>query len=287
MEEQLESGMTLRRGLGEGPLEDLEKGRRPARGHLGPLVHHGIQRGPHIGPVEWQGPREHFEGGNGIGPPIRGGGGLTPHQQLRCCVRGGAEHHARLGQAGFLGPGDAEVHELQAPFPAHDHVVGLHVPVGDALVPRGLEGHGALDEQMEEALQIHALLRQVRQQGSIHVFHGHEGPYVGIFAHIEDGHDVGVVQPGTDLRLPLEAQQQRVSVLRQTVDDFHRHLALEQGIPGQVDHAHGAAAQHALDLVAANEGRGNGHGKGTGASHGTGKGDARRESRLGKFTFRP
>ena len=100
-----------------------------------------------------------------------------------------------------------------------------------------------------------AFLHQAVQGLARHEFHGQEGPVALFLAHIVDGHDARMVQQAGDLGLPLEAQQVlvlvRFSLHGIQLHELDGHLALDPGILGEHDAAHGTRAQEAEDLVAA------------------------------------
>jgi hypothetical protein len=85
------------------------------------------------------------------------------------------------------------------------------------------------------------------QVAAVHELQRQEGPAPGR-AHLEDLHDVRVLQPGDDLRLGAEAGQLlRVGVRAR--QDFQGHQAGQPVLPGLEDDAHAAAAQLAEQLV--------------------------------------
>ncbi len=74
-------------------------------------------------------------------------------------------------------------------------------------------------------------------------------------ARVDEGEDVGVVEPGADADLseePLGAENRREF----RAQDLERNVAIVPHVPGEIDRGHPAGAELALDRVAAGEGRG-------------------------------
>ena len=67
-----------------------------------------------------------------------------------------------------------------------------------------------------------------------------------VVADVVDGDDVGVLEPAGRLRLAHEAAAQVLAVDAQQLE---RDVAVEHGVAGQVQHAHAAFPEEALDLV--------------------------------------
>ena len=78
--------------------------------------------------------------------------------------------------------------------------------------------------------------------------HGDEDRPVRL-AQLEDGDDVGVLQPRGGPRLALEAHAGVLVGQELGADGLERHQAVEDGVARLVDGAHGAAAEDALYLV--------------------------------------
>ena len=78
--------------------------------------------------------------------------------------------------------------------------------------------------------------------------HDDEQPPV-VLAHVVDGDDVGVAEPGARLRLAEEAGAKLVGDLDVARDDLEGHEAIEDRVMGLEDHAHAAAPDPLEDLV--------------------------------------
>ncbi len=241
-------GGVLHEGLGEDQLQVQVD----AVGEGGSFVDDAVEGGAHAGALEGQAAREDLEGGDGEGVAVGGRRSVAAREELRRRVGGRAEDHAGLGEAAVSSAGDAEIHQLEAAVPAHQHVLGLHVPVDDARLRGGLEGGHGLHQEPQAHFRREAVAAQAREAGPVDELHGEEGPHGRIHPHVVDRDDVGVVQPRADLRLALEALHGGFLLVAPApvAHGLDGHGALEEGVLGQVDHAHGAAAQHALDHVA-------------------------------------
>ncbi len=84
----------------------------------------------------------------------------------------------------------------------------------------------------------------------------HQRPRPLGFLDAVDGGDVGVVEAGEDLRLPLEPGEP-VRISREGVgEDLQGDLAVELGVGGLPDLAHPALAKEGRDVVVAEAGAG-------------------------------
>jgi hypothetical protein len=174
-------------------------------------------------------------------------------------VAGRPQKDVALGQAraAFQAPGQPEVADLGRAVGGQQDVARLQIPVDDpARVSRlggpGQRGHqrGGLSGRLGRARQLPG------QAASLEKLHGEVRPAL-VVAHIVDPHDVLVPQAGDHLGLALEARP----LVRAGVGAGQEHLerdgAVQAQVPGLVDDAHAAAAEHCFDLVArdAREGR--------------------------------
>jgi hypothetical protein len=86
---------------------------------------------------------------------------------------------------------------------------------------------------------------------SLQELHRDEGRAVGVAAEVEDGHHVRVGHLRDGPGLALEAALE-LGVVRDLGDhDLEGHVAVEDGVVGEVDLAHGALAEGADNLVLA------------------------------------
>ena len=72
-----------------------------------------------------------------------------------------------------------------------------------------------------------------------------------LLAGLVDGHDVRVLERGRHARLALEAPAELRVGRELGHDDLQRHAAAEPAVGGEVDDAHAAAPDLALDVVGA------------------------------------
>jgi hypothetical protein len=125
--------------------------------------------------------------------------------------------------------------------------------VDNQVLVRELHGLANAGEQREPLRGGEmAVLAEFVDGDAVHVFHGQvEIAGLGDSA-VEQPGDVGVVEPGEDLPLLAEALAKQVGGERQ-VNELDGDLLLELpvGAMRQVDGAHSAAAEQAIDLVRA------------------------------------
>jgi hypothetical protein len=73
----------------------------------------------------------------------------------------------------------------------------------------------------------------------------------GLLAHLVDGDDVGMVQPGGGASLLLEAPDEQMVLRHVGVQHLERDDAVEGGVVGLVHHGEAAAPDLVEDLVLA------------------------------------
>ena len=149
-----------------------------------------------------------------------------------------------------VGQGQPHVEDLHRP-PFVEHQVGrLDVAVDEPFVVGVLEPCRRLPEIVRRLADIEWPLRFDL---------GVEIHAVDIFEHdkmdrarrleVEGPGDVGMVEPGGGLRLPLEARQIGALVDALYRQDLDRHLVVEGGVFGEVNAAHAAGAEEPQQLV--------------------------------------
>jgi hypothetical protein len=166
-----------------------------------------------------------------------------------------ARYVAALGQRVLLrvieAARDAEVRHADAPVPAQQHVLGLEVAVHHARAVSGREPTPGLPEHVDDLRHTMGLLQPVTQVRALDVLEGDEHLAL-VFAHVVDGHDVGMRQLGQRLGL---ASQPRLGILTETQrlgsQHLHRDAAIELGIEGEVHHPAGALADTLEDPMPA------------------------------------
>ena len=216
------------------------------------LVEHG--RRPFAGERTFAG--EELVGHDRDRELIGGPGYGFAHHLLRRHVPGGADHgpsvgHARLGELG-----DAEVSDLGATVAVEQDVGWLDVPVHHSVLVREVETVADLPDQVGDLLEGEdALLGDhVLERLALDVLH-RDVRGGALLADVVDSHDVGVGERPGGAELALEPGLQVIDLLggdpRIELDDLDRELATDDRVLGQVDDAHGALADDALYLVAA------------------------------------
>ena len=105
--------------------------------------------------------------------------------------------------------------------------------------------------------QRHALRDELGQRAALQVLQGDEERAGRVVApHVVDDHDAGVRELGRHPRLGQEALLERLPLLRRhgegQVDGLEGDEPLQGGVLGQVDYAHGAAAQRPQHGVTSN-----------------------------------
>ena len=115
---------------------------------------------------------------------------------------------SRLGQVlvGPQGPRDPEVGDQGVAVPRQQHVLGLDVPVDHAVLVRVLERLGRLARDPQRVFHRELALppQPVPERLALDVRHG-EPELTGSLARVVHGQDVGMLEPGGELDLALEA----------------------------------------------------------------------------------
>ena len=172
---------------------------------------------------------------------------------------GGAHDVTGHGQrCGVGGTGDAEVGDLDHAVAAHQQVAGLDVAVHDPGRVRGGDAGGGLGDDVGGGLGRHrtALGEQLGQRLTVDQLHHQVGPRVGVvvgarqLAVVEDGGDVGVLQPGRVAGLGGEALPEVLVAGVLVLEHLHRDLAVQHGVVGGPHLAHAAGGDHPLLVVA-------------------------------------
>ena len=168
-----------------------------------------------------------------------------------------SDERSRLRQAGFGGRvRQTEVHDPHArpgAVLAGDHDVGrLDVAVDDPARVAVLERVGHLDPDVHHLAEVQRLVPDQPQQVRALRDGHHEEERALVTPEVVDRHDRGVVHLGDELGLALEALLDLGRQVRRR-DELDRHLAIQEWIPGTIDHSHASAAELPEDLVAVGE----------------------------------
>ena len=254
-------GEPVGRGHGEGPVDRLLDGLRHARAqrpHVRqrlehPLSDHGLRRASRVRDLAG----EHLVQDAAEAVEVR------PAIHTRRAVRllwahvgGRAHRHARgrqvLSVSDLQRPGDAEIRD-QRVAPAEQDVLGLDVPVHDALAVRVAQrvGHLAGDLQRVVERQLTLAPQPIPEGLALDV--GHRVPELASrFAGIEHGQDVRVLQAGGGPDFPLEALRAEGGG-ELGVQDLERDRAVVPEIVGQEHRGHATPPQLALEPVAVSQ----------------------------------
>ena len=181
---------------------------------------------------------------------------------LRRHVADRSQHHAGArarGDGGVLaghrplvGPhqlGEAEVEDLDAAVPGQEEILGLQIPVDDALLVRRRETMRHLARDVDGlADRQRACLQAVAQRLALEQLRDDVRSPV-LVADVVDGEDVRVVERRGGLRLLREASQ-AVGIGRNAGGkDLDGHVAAEGRVAGAVDFAHSAGAEGGHNLA--------------------------------------
>ena len=252
--------------LGVAALDDPAERRRDSgpqsRDRFGIVVEHGRERVDARVLLECAPARGHLvEDGSErelVRPEIDG----LPSRLLRRHVAGGADDVSGerrrgrfrgglcpLARVALKGAGEAEIHDLDEPFP-RDHDVGrLQVAVHDSgVVGRG-EPVGDLAREIEELARGQGPLRDQLAQGlAFHELHRHPGHGLR-YADVVDGDDVGIVERGRGFGFALEPRQVRGVGSELRREHLDRHAPIEPRVARRVDFPHSACADWRQDFV--------------------------------------
>ena len=140
---------------------------------------------------------------------------------------------------------------LRAPLPREQHVARLDVAVHEPLLVRGVEGRRDLphDGDGPRGLERSALVQQRAQIGPLHVAHRDEQVAAGGAGLVDRDH-VRVVERRGEPGLADEPLPEAFVLGELGREHLERDLPLEPVVLGEVDDAHAAAAERALDPVA-------------------------------------
>ena len=151
---------------------------------------------------------------------------------------------------------EAEVHDLrdvrEASPLAQDDVPRLDVAVHEPdAVGLGERLQHLAEDVHDAARRLGAVRRhQLVEAEALEVLHRVVEDAVGRAAVVEDGHGVGVAEPGRELHLALEAPKARLAhPLR--LEQLDRRGAPQHGVAGPVDDPHAALAELLLERVLA------------------------------------
>ncbi len=142
----------------------------------------------------------------------------------------------------------AEVGEIGLPVQRQQDVGGLEVAVDDAFLMGVIEGGAdvAHDSQRvawrNETPFAPVGVQNSAQVGALDVLHSHVEQPARLPITIQ-AHNMGVLQPGDGLRLPLEALNIGRLLTEGPVDDLDRHVAPQPHILREIDAGHAALAE--------------------------------------------
>jgi hypothetical protein len=191
--------------------------------------------------------------------------GLEAAVQLRGDVAGGAEEHAGMGEGLALAAvvdhdlGEAEVEDFNkiGVVLAGDAVAvgGFDIAVDDAVLVGGGEGPGDLLAEVDDALPRERAVpaQGLREVLAVEVLHHEEGAALGGCAEVGDLDDVLVADRRGGAGLLNEALGDRLVGAEARLDDLDGDLLGEREVDADVDSAHAASADAALDAVAFSE----------------------------------
>ena len=200
------------------------------------------------------------------GPYVRLHARLAGHELLGRHVTDGAAaggvgggHGRVLGQGGLRGvevgvfraqtAGQAKVENLDQAAVGEHHVLGLEVAVEDAQGMGRLQAVGNLYSDRQHQLQAgRSAADQPVQRLAGHVLHD-DVAFVGAFAHLVDGADVGVLDGGGETGLAQDSGPHLFGREQAGAENLEHDGALQQHVVGQIDHAAAARAQLAENLV--------------------------------------
>ncbi len=175
------------------------------------------------------------------------------HHDARLCTGGGGGHVGLRAGAGLRlrQLGEAEVEDLDAAFVRDEEVLGLEVPMHDALVVRRGQAMRDLEGIVDRLARREAAGRELRSQRLAFQKFLNDVRRTVVAPDVVDRRDVGMVQDARGLRFLLEAAQAvRVGRERRR-QHLDRDVAPEPGILRAIDLAHSTGADRLEDLVGA------------------------------------
>ena len=223
----------------------------PRHSGLGLQLHqghgHGVVRG------EGQLPGEHLVEHDAHGVDVR----LVGDVVSPGLFRGDVVHRADglvghgLGLA-LQEPGDAEIGHLDGPVPQQHDVLGLDVPVDDALLVGVLQGQQDLGGEVQGLLPADGpfLLDILLQGDAVDVLHDDVLDLVPE-THVVHPHDVGVGQQGDGLGLVAETPEEIAVVGELLLQDLDGHPPVAHPVVSLVHVGHAAHADELVDFVLA------------------------------------
>ena len=239
VDDALEAGVDLavrRRELGRLPHED----RRHGRGR-------GVA-------VEGALPREHLVQDGAEREDVGTRVGRAAAHLLGGHVAERSEDHAGLGggRGARLGPdqlGQAEVEDLQAAVFRDEDVLGLQVPVNDALLVGGGEAPGGLERELRRPARGKGAGREAAAERLAFEQLRNDVGRSLVRPDVEDRRDVRMVQKAGGFGLLLETPQ-AIGVARKALGkDLERDVAAQPRVPRAVDVTHPPGAEPREDFV--------------------------------------
>ena len=152
-------------------------------------------------------------------------------------------------------PREAEVGDFRETAPRDEDVLGLQVPMDDALLVGGRESFGDLRRDVERVSQGGPPILESAQVRSLDEFGGEEDDPL-LRPDVEHRHDVRIGDRGGGARFALEAGEALGVGRELRGEHLDRDLAAETGIASFVDLAHAPRTQRREDLVGAEAGSG-------------------------------
>ena len=169
----------------------------------------------------------------------------------------GAHDHPGLGKPVHRvlldGAGDSEIGHQRVVLPGQQDVPRLDVPVHDAVAVSAVERVGDLAGEAHRLVdrQLPLAVEPGAERFSLDEGHGEPEQRSGP-ARVEDGEDVGVLQPGGELNLPLEPFGPECH--RQVgAQQLERHAPAMSQILDEVHRRHTAVAKLPLYLIGGTE----------------------------------
>ena len=254
--------------LGQQPLDparqrrvDVRFDRRQRPEGLADVLEHHHERLVRLG--ERQRAADHLVGHDPDCVEVRPGADVLAARLFGRHVGRRTDRHARVrGQRvaeRLDGLGDPEVGDLHAPVRGHHHVLGLEVAVDDSgRVGRGQAGQHPFEHagRLREGQPPH----DGPERSALEPLHGDIAGAL-VLEELVDGDDIRMAERPGQPRLAEEAlDAARIGGVKRG-ELLERHVAVEVGLPGQVDERHAAPADLTEQLVAPDGARhGAGHG---------------------------